>query len=372
MPIRICETCKKEFHVPPSVIKQGQGKHCSQACRRNRKEIPCDNCGKVIIRHPSNKSKHTFCSKECHILYNRKYPQIGEQSSHWMGGITYHKRICKYCNKEFLTKHPDGNFCCKEHLHKWRSENLVGKDSPTYNRTSIPCNQCGKEISVTPFRIKNNKGGIFCSINCKNEYQSLHTGKEHPDFKSKFVNCIVCNKEFRLTPHWEKLGRTRYCSQECYWKDMPNRFSGENSPKWCGGNKVYCQKWNPDLLRRIRAFYNHTCVECGTPQNGTKLHCHHVYYNKKACCEVSADGIYYANLNLKNHPFDFEIIGDPDKFVALCDHCHKVTSGLKHREYWARHFETIINGYYEGKSYLTKEEYASIFGSSQTDHRSGD
>jgi hypothetical protein len=30
-----------------------------------------------------------------------------------------------------------------------------------------------------------------------------------------------------------------------------------------------------------------------------------------------------------------------------------------HREEWARHFEGIINNYYEGKSYFSQEEWQS-------------
>jgi hypothetical protein len=365
----ICEACGGTFHRYPSQIPKHN--FCSKDCRKKGKDIPCEFCGKLVYRYSSNTFKHNFCSRACQTSYNKVHPLIGEQARHWMGGITHHKRICKYCKKEFITKHPDGNFCCREHLHKWRSENLAGTNSPCYNSKEVPCTQCGKLISSPPNRTNRAKHGIFCSKECHYKWNSENfIGIKSPSFKSKFVNCIMCGKEFRLTPHWEKLGRIRYCSQDCYWKDISNRFSGENHPRWCGGDKVYCEKWNLEFRRRIRAFHNYTCVECGTPQNGRKLHCHHVYYNKKACCEVSGDGKYYTNLGIKNAPFDFEIIGDPNKFVALCDHCHHVTSGKKNRAYWARHFETIINGYYEGKSYFTKEEYKQLtYDSSQTDHR---
>jgi len=69
---------------------------------------------------------------------------------------------------------------------------------------------------------------------------------------------------------------------------------------------------------------------------------------------------YYSNLGIKGQSSTFEIDGDPNKFVALCDNCHKRTNGKKNREYWARHFEEIINNYYVGRSYFTKKEYEQI------------
>jgi hypothetical protein len=107
-------------------------------------------------------------------------------------------------------------------------------------------------------------------------------------------------------------------------------------------------------------FFDYKCAECGTPQNEKLLHCHHVYYDKKACCSVNEVGKYFSNLGIVGNPHSFEIIGDPNKFIALCDKCHRKTSGKKNREFWARHFEEIINNYYLGRSYFTKKEYDKI------------
>ncbi|MEI6243394.1 MAG: hypothetical protein WCP39_08360 [Chlamydiota bacterium] len=141
---------------------------------------------------------------------------------------------------------------------------------------------------------------------------------------------------------------------------MSKTFIGENNPSWTGGSKVYCEKWNADFRRRIRAFFDNQCAECGTPQNEKLLHCHHVYYDKKACCSVNENGEYCSNLGIKDNPHPFEIIGDPNKFIALCHSCHAKSSAKKKREEWARYFEGIINNYYRGKSYFTKEEYEKL------------
>lgn len=143
---------------------------------------------------------------------------------------------------------------------------------------------------------------------------------------------------------------------------MMGKLCGPNNPAWTGGPKDYCEKWTMEFKRRIRAWYHYECVECGARQNGKLFHCHHVYYDKKACCSVNEDGIYYSNLGIKGAPLDFEIIGDPNKFVLLCDKCHAKSTVKKNRVYWARHFEEMVNTYYQGKSYLTKEEMRQLGG----------
>jgi hypothetical protein len=176
------------------------------------------------------------------------------------------------------------------------------------------------------------------------------SGENNPFFgKTHSDNVLEKLKQPKSAETRKKLSESRI-----------GRFTGEDNPNWTGGSKEYCEKWTAEFRRRIRAFFDYKCAECGTPQNEKLLHCHHVYYDKKACCSVSEDGKYFSNLGIKGKPFTFEIIGDPNKFIALCDTCHKSTGGKKNREYWARHFEETINNYYLGKSYYTKEEYDKI------------
>lgn len=139
-------------------------------------------------------------------------------------------------------------------------------------------------------------------------------------------------------------------------ESLKGKLVGDKNPNWSGGPKEYCEKWNNPFRERIRAWFDYQCIECGTIQEGYKLHCHHVYYDKKACCSIEENGIYKSNLGKKGVPQTFEIVGDPNKFVLLCRHCHTRTNGSKSREKWARHFEEIINNYYGGKSYFTQEE----------------
>ncbi len=111
------------------------------------------------------------------------------------------------------------------------------------------------------------------------------------------------------------------------------RSVGKNNPNWKGGASFgqYCIKFNENFKERVRAFFDYQCAECGTPQNGKKLDVHHVNFNKNSCCDSSSP-----------------------LFVALCHPCH--AKSQFRREFWEQHFTDMINNYYGGKCYLTKEE----------------
>lgn len=110
---------------------------------------------------------------------------------------------------------------------------------------------------------------------------------------------------------------------------------GAKNPNWKDGASFepYCPKFNEDLKQRIRAFFDHRCVLCGktTKENKKQLSCHHVEYNKNACCD-----------------------GEPVHFAALCNQCHSKTG--KGREGWENMMHRIIDEMYDGRSYFTKSE----------------
>ena len=111
---------------------------------------------------------------------------------------------------------------------------------------------------------------------------------------------------------------------------------GENGSNWQGGISFepYCPKFNPDLKRRIRAFFDHRCIICGktTEENKQNMGCHHVNYNKSACCD-----------------------GKPVRFAALCLKCHGKTNHEQER--WEAMLHRIIDEIYDGRSYFTKDEW---------------
>jgi endogenous inhibitor of DNA gyrase (YacG/DUF329 family) len=329
----ICQECGKEFAVKQSDIDNGRGK---------------------------------FCSRSCKGIWQSKH-LVGKKGAHWQGGPITKK--CEECNKEFTfdkNREKTARFCSQHCKGIWLAKMKLLPKLPILTGANHPqwkggagikkCEECGIEFQLERAREKTAK---FCSTSCKGIWMSKNlVGEKNPTWRRSPIICEECGKEFYVKTRRIKTGR--FCSMVCHGRWMSKNLSGENNWNWTGGPKDYCEKWNLEFRRRIRAFFDHKCIECGTPQNEKLLHCHHVYYDKKACCSVNENGKYFSNLGIKEHPYSFEIVGDPNKFVALCDNCHKKTSGKKNREYWARHFEEIINNYYLGKSYFTKEEHEKI------------
>ena len=123
-------------------------------------------------------------------------------------------------------------------------------------------------------------------------------------------------------------------------KKISERQLGENNSCWRGGISFepYCPKFNRDLKRRIRAFFGNRCVFCGISSDGTskKLCCHHVEYNKSACCDSK-----------------------PVQFATLCLSCHTKTNH-GNRQKWQDMMHRIIDEVYGGRSYYTKDEYLDL------------
>jgi hypothetical protein len=113
----------------------------------------------------------------------------------------------------------------------------------------------------------------------------------------------------------------------------------EKSNFWKGGISFepYCPKFNNDLRRRIRAFFKDRCMICGksSKENNRKLCCHHVEYNKSACCD-----------------------GKPIHFSALCHKCHSKTNIDRVR--WEAMLHRIIDEIYDGRSYFTRDEWKTL------------
>ena len=143
---------------------------------------------------------------------------------------------------------------------------------------------------------------------------------------------IVAKRTGELSP--SKRLDVRKKMSENHWD-----CSGEKSPAWIDGRSYepYCPKWTPELRNRIRAFFDYRCIICGKSQeeNQQLLSCHHVEYDKSACCH-----------------------GKPVHFAALCMSCHAKTNF--DRDQWENIIHIIINEIYNDKSYYTKEEYVNM------------
>ena len=157
--------------------------------------------------------------------------------------------------------------------------------------------------------------------------------KQKETLRKRFEDPII-GEETRRKMSESHVGQKR--SEETKQK-MSESQRGENHPNWHGGISYlpYCPKFNNEFKERVRAFFDYRCVECGTQQKEKKLGIHHVNFDKQSCCNDTIP-----------------------LFVPLCSSCHSKTNN--NREYWKQYFTEMINNYYSGKCYYTKEEMTTI------------
>lgn len=169
-----------------------------------------------------------------------------------------------------------------------------------------------------------------------------HKGLKHSEETKKKMS--ETRKKIGISPKTREANRVarlgKHLSFEVRCK-IRDSISGENNPNWNGGvsKEPYCKKWNPYLRLRIRTFFGFRCVLCGREEifEKRKLHCHHVFYNKNACCDDSER-----------------------MFAPLCQRCHGKTNRTKNKEEWMKKISEIIINDYGGKSFFTHEEYCEF------------
>ena len=110
---------------------------------------------------------------------------------------------------------------------------------------------------------------------------------------------------------------------------LSDTHAGDKHPNWKGGKSFepYCIKFNERFKNRVRKFFGFVCVECGNKNSdGTKLHVHHVNFNKMSCCD-----------------------GTKTLFVSLCNSCHPKTNFR--RDFWEERYTKLIEEKYGGICY---------------------
>jgi hypothetical protein len=272
--------------------------------------------------------------------------------------MTKIEKICIVCNEKYFVKpsRSRSKYCSYKCTWKARRCNKIKKICPI----------CNTEFFIVPSKLGKR---TYCSKKCQNIGNKITLNR--PEVKEK-IRMKMINRPVSLetkkkqsiaakiaTSKSEVQAKHSIASRRA-WKDPIIRaktmeglnrpetkikISGKNAHNWKGGISCepYCPKWTKEFRNRIRTFYNFECIVCGKSQNEnvTKkrklilLHCHHVEYNKQACCE---DGEW--------------------RFAALCMSCHSKTRGSKENEFrWKNIINRIIDEIYNGKCYYTKEEY---------------
>ena len=178
-----------------------------------------------------------------------------------------------------------------------------------------------------------NKGKII-SEEQRKKLSIANKGKTMSEEQRKLLSKINTGKHLsEETKRKLSAYHTGKSPSETTRKKLSDAIRGDKCYLWKGGISFepYCVKFSREFKERVRAFFGYCCVECGVPQNGRKLHVHHVNFNKMSCCDNTLP-----------------------LFATLCMSCHMKTNF--NREYWQQHFTDMINNHYGGKCYFTTDE----------------
>jgi hypothetical protein len=222
----------------------------------SRTKVPkiCQHCGKEFGALPSEirRGGGKYCSPECSVR----------------GHIKAKECTCLQCGKIFLQTPARlnkgwGKFCSHACAYKYKS-----------TLQTRECAYCGKKFITQTYKLDSGVGK-FCSQKC--------FGADRTKSGRIKKSCVWCGKEFYPIKHQVELGHAKYCSKKCH--NEAGCLSG--NPAWKGGISFepYCHKFNDTIKEEIRDAFGRRCFLCGTPENGRKLHVHHIDYNKTQGCK---------------------------------------------------------------------------------------
>lgn len=258
-------------------------------------------------------------------------------------------KLCsKKCESEYRTGKPIPKEVCIK-----RSLALKGRKFSDEHRANI-----SKAMRGRPSQ----KKGIPKSEQQKEKQRQKMLGRKHTTEHNNKIRLSVSNVE--RTPQWKQAISEALSGQKHSYEHTMKNVESKLGGFWYGnviyGYPKYCELFK-DVKPRVRALQGDACCECKELPKTNQHPVHHVFYEKRACCDYNEDGIYYSNLNAKDHQRKDYCIGEnPNYFVILCKKCHGKTNGsFENRVKWANHFKNFVDTKYNGKSYLSKEEYAA-------------
>lgn len=124
--------------------------------------------------------------------------------------------------------------------------------------TTVICQECGSQFSVTSDRIHTAK---FCSRECDNSAHRVT------------LDCEYCGGQYSVIKSRQEI--SRFCSKKCRldWDSEYN--TGKNNPNWDGGKttRYYGRNWAEQRKKALERD-KYQCQNCGN-QNG-RLDVHHI------------------------------------------------------------------------------------------------
>lgn len=172
-----CPTCSDGF---PS--EHGMLAHHKRAHGESLAEVvvECAECGSDIRRkrHEVKNNERSFCNFDCRTSFLED--NTGENHPNYIED----KRPCEVCG-EIVDRPPsnykDHVFCSRECYQNW-SGRPAGEDHPQYSVKAVECANCGAELELPAHRRKYERN--FCDSECMGEWRSENrTGEDHPQWQ---------------------------------------------------------------------------------------------------------------------------------------------------------------------------------------------
>jgi hypothetical protein len=344
-------------------------KNLAEANRKRAERIPskkvktnCDYCGKEFDCYPSElvKSVNHYCSHSC--------------SSNARKG-----KKMKYKNCD---KHPNSGVPRTQEVRDKISASQIGKvvseetrrkisDSRKNEKVVLECPTCHKTFEMSQCEF--DRGGKYCSRKC------MFESEEWRKLISESKIGRVDSEETRRKKSLSHIGERNYnygknISEESRKKMSESKkglYALDRHPNWKGGVSFepYCERFNDSLKERVRMFFGNMCAICAKSEheNGKKLSVHHVYAEKKACCEDAIENMDQLRELL---PIDIARFGEPEfseeelvrirMMVPLCVSCHGRMTNRQFEEEHIKYLDDLIMTKYGGKCYYTEDEYKEI------------
>lgn len=149
------------------------------------------------------------------------------------------------------------------------------------------------------------------------------TGRRHTEQTKNQISKALKGRQFTME-HRENIAKTskgRKWNEESKKKMSESRKGtsmGKDNPMWQGGLSFlpYLPSWTISLKNKIRNRDNYTCQNppCNLNNSKSKLHVHHLDYNKKNC--------------------------DSFNLISLCKQCHGKT--INNRKHWYKFYSEIM------------------------------
>jgi endogenous inhibitor of DNA gyrase (YacG/DUF329 family) len=206
-------------------------------------------------------------------------------------------------------------FCSKKCHDVWRSEHQRGEAHQQYNRVTVTCAQCGKEMQCIHSKAQRNERH-YCSKGCHDNWMRDNPllGADNPNYNSIVVQCAHCGSDILRQP-WQANGyKYQFCNRACHaaWRAIYQ--VGPACGGWRGGHQKY---YGPNWLQQRRAARErdgYTCQHCGATeaQLGRELDVHHIVpFREFGYVRHTNDAYLRAN--------------DLANLISLCVTCHKAT-----------------------------------------------